>query len=52
MQTTKLIVDLEEELFSRFGWTIRVYVSKDKYVVYMQIMSVCGHKPIPKPGKI
>lgn len=34
---------LEEELFDRYGWTMRAFCNNDDYVVFLQIFATCGH---------
>lgn len=47
---------IEEQLFHEFGWSMRVFVNgnddAEKFVVFAQIFSLCGHKIITRPGKI
>jgi len=45
------IIQLESELFQRFGWTVRVFISGDGYVVLLQLMASCGHAPIEQVSK-
>jgi len=42
--TLQMILNLEPYLWSHFGWSIRVFYSCEKSIVFAQIMPVCGHK--------
>ena len=35
IQTAKLIAELENELFRLHGWTVRIFVNSNDYVVFM-----------------
>lgn len=50
--TIFLIARLEEELFLLFGWTARMFVNGDGYVIFMQMMATCQHQPQRKATKV
>ena len=52
MGTISLVGTLEPQLFKQFGWTIRVRVNPEGYVVMMEMMVSCGHMPRKKAGPI
>ena len=52
LSTVSLLGTLEPELFERFGWTIRVFLHPQEYVVFIQIMASCGHTPVESPKKV
>ena len=43
--------ELEQELFEKFGWSMRLFINSDGYLVLMQMMAMCGHKPVRAPTK-
>jgi len=46
------VASLEGELFRKFGWTIRAFVSRDKkYLIFAQMVSSCGHAIGYQPAK-
>lgn len=47
-----MILNLEPNLWSLFGWSIRVFYSRDKSATFAQIIPVCGHKYVHKIGKV
>lgn len=46
----KQILKQERKLFNMFGWTMRVYL-KHNYVVLIQVICSCGHKPEARASK-
>ena len=52
LETTVYVAKLENELFTKQGWSMRVFVNYSGYVVFMQMMAVCGHKFSPRMNKI
>ena len=46
-------VELEKDLFKKFGWFMRYFVSKDenKYVLFAQAVASCGHEVSHTPHK-
>ena len=44
LDTFARLAALEAELFEKFGWSIRIFLWKDKYVVFAQIYATCGHE--------
>lgn len=52
LETVVFIAQLEEELFSLFGWSMRVFINADKYTVFLQIMATCGHIPSARASKV
>jgi len=45
------IIQLEPEIFRRFGWTVRTFLSNG-FVVFLQMMASCGHSPANKAAKV
>merc|ERR1719491_114658 len=45
LETVAYIGALEEELFSKFGWSMRAFVGANR-VFFIQMMATCGHVPI------
>jgi len=43
--------ELEQELFEKFGWSMRLFINSDGYLVLMQIIAMCGHTPVRAPTK-
>ena len=52
LETFACIGQLENELFTKFGWSMRAFVNNDDYTIFMQMMASCGHVPIEKPAKV
>jgi len=52
LETTVYVAKLENELFTKHGWSMRVFVNYSGYVVFMQMMAVCGHEFSPRMNKI
>lgn len=52
LETVVHLGRLEAEIFLRFGWTVRVFVNSDDYVVFLQIMASCGHVPVQAAAKV
>lgn len=52
LETVVHIGQLEPELFSRFGWTIRAWINSDDYLVFMNIIASCEHTPKAIPNFI
>jgi hypothetical protein len=50
--TLQMILNLEPYLWSNFGWSIRLFYSCDKSVVFAQLMPVCGHKYQKQMSKV
>jgi len=49
LETVLLIANLEKDLFTLFGWTVRAFVhivNGQNYVVCLQVVATCGHNPI------
>ena len=44
LDTFARLAALEAELFEKFGWSIRIFLWKNKYVVFAQIYATCGHE--------
>jgi len=51
LETVIHVGQLEPELFSKFGWTVRLFVSVDEYVVLLQIVAACGHEVLHNADK-
>lgn len=51
LETLAHIAPLEPELFRRFGWTIRFFITSDQFAVFAQLVSSCGHIINRRPGK-
>ena len=47
----KQIIKHEHKIFTMFGWTMRVYL-KYEYVVFIQVVCSCGHKPEARVSKV
>ena len=48
----KFIAELEKELFSLFGWTMRAFVNADDHAVFVQMMATCGNRLVKAPAKV
>ena len=46
------VIQLEPVIFKQFGWTVRLFISREGYVVFLQLMPACGHKPVNIASKI
>ena len=46
------ILKLEEELYHKFGWTMRGFVNSDNYIVFLQLFATCGHKINSSPDPV
>jgi len=46
LETVAYIGAVEEELFSKFGWSMRAFVTGTNQVIFIQMMATCGHVPV------
>jgi len=44
-ETILWIIEHEQELFEKFGWTMKLYGPSPNVITFIQMMASCGHKP-------
>jgi len=52
LETTVYIANLENELFTTHGWSMRAFVNEDGYTVFIQTMALCRHLVRPAVAKV
>ena len=52
LDTIAFVAEMEEKLFTHFGWSMRAFINGHGYIFFMQVMATCGHIPIPTPSKV
>jgi UDP-sugar transporter A1/2/3 len=52
LETVVHVGQLEPVLFRKFGWTVRLYVNAQGFVVYLQLMATCGLSAPRRYGKV
>lgn len=51
-ETILWIIEHEEELFEKFGWTMRLFGPSPNVITFLQIIASCGHDPATSKGKV